>query len=287
MAGVIIDRVYMSTMDANNKEELYSLLEYVKELSAVDFAVYRQTTIGRRLETRLMRTGIPDYASYLDYLKGNPGELYALMDAITIKVSCFFRNPFVFEALREIVIPELLDTFKNDTLRIWCAGCAKGEEAYSVAILFKEIIDKEAFSPKVFIIGTDIDRAALEDAKKAAYKADSVLEVKKYYLDRYFDVKDGFYHLKEEITSLVTFAYHDVTTLTTPKEGVFSDYHLILCRNVLIYFEKEICRKVLNSLSGFILKNGYLVLGEAETFMPQLTKDYEGIMRGTKVFKRK
>ncbi|MCL5421375.1 MAG: protein-glutamate O-methyltransferase CheR, partial [Nitrospirae bacterium] len=210
-----------------------------------------------------------------------------LVDALTIKVSCFFRNPLVFELLREVVLPELIEKGRNDILRIWCAGCARGEEAYSAAILVREIVTKEALPAKVFIIGTDIDRAALENAKKAAYKADSVLEIKKCYLDRYFDVKDGFYHLKEEITSLVTFAYHDVTTLTTTKEGIFSDYHLILCRNVLIYFNRELSERVLRGFSGFLLRNGYLVLGEAESFMPQLTKDYEGIMRGTKIFKRK
>src|SRR5574340_1455803 len=127
MAEVIYRyRVYMSTMDANNKEELYSLLDYVKEQRAVDFTVYRQTTIGRRLESRLMRTGIPDYAAYLEYLKENPAELDALMDALTIKVSCFFRNPFVFEALSKIVLPEMLENNKEDVIRLWSAGCAKG-----------------------------------------------------------------------------------------------------------------------------------------------------------------
>lgn len=268
-------------------DNLQGLLGYVKGQRAIDFSAYRPNTIKRRLDLRLSATGMPDYASYHKYIKENPDEIDALINALTIKVSYFFRNPFVFEALREIVLPELLDAFKNDVLRVWCAGCARGEEAYSVAILFKEIIDKEAFSPKVFIIGTDIDKSALEDAKKAVYKTDSLTEIKKGYLDRYFDFKDGDYCLKDEIKSQVTFAYHDVTTLTTPKEGVFSDYHLILCRNVIIYFSRELSERVLRGFSGFLLRNGYLVLGEAEIFMPQLTKDYEEVMRGTKIFKRK
>lgn len=268
-------------------ENLKDLLDYIKDQRAIDFNAYRPNTIRRRLDLRLSATRMPDYASYNKYIRENPDELEALIDALTIKVSYFFRNPLVFEALQDIVLPELLDTFKDGILRVWCAGCARGEEAYSIAILIREIVSKQVLCPKVFIIGTDIDREALENAKKAVYKADSVLEVKKGYLDRYFDAKDGFYLLKEEITSLATFAYHDVTTLTTPKEGIFSDYHLILCRNVLIYFNRELSEKIFNGFSGFILRNGYLILGEAETFMPQLTKDYERIMRGTKIFRKK
>lgn len=268
-------------------ENLKDLLDYIKDQRAIDFNAYRPNTIRRRLDLRLSATRMPDYASYHNYIRENPEELDTLMDALTIKVSYFFRNPLVFEALQDIVLPELLDTFKNDVLRIWCAGCARGEEAYSVAILLKEILDKEAFSPKVFIIGTDIDKAALEDAKRAVYKTDSLLEIKKGYLDRYFVFEDSLYRLKDEIRSMVTFSYHNVTTLTTPKEGIFSDYHLILCRNVLIYFNRDLGERVLSCFSGFLLRNGYLVLGEAETFLPQLTKDYEGILRGTKIFKRK
>lgn len=141
-------------------------------------------------------------------------------------------------------------------------------------------------SPKIFFVGTDIDRQALKDAGEAVYSADSLSEVKKNYLDRYFAFKDGLYRLNDEIRSMVTFAYHDVTTLTTPKEGIFSDYHLIFCRNVLIYFEKDICKDVLNSLSGFVLKGGYLVLGEAEAMPSELMDEFEDMLRRTKLFRR-
>lgn len=266
---------------------LQELLEYVKDRRAIDFTAYRPNTIKRRLELRLSAIGMPDYDSYRKYIIENPKELDYLVDALTIKVSYFFRNPLVFELLREVVLPELIEKGRNDILRIWCAGCARGEEAYSVAILLTEITGKEVLPSKFFIIGTDIDKEAIEDARKARYKADSVSEVKKGHLDKYFAFKDDLYRLHDEIKSLVTFAYHDVTTLTTPKEGIFSDYHLILCRNVLIYFNRELSEKIFNGFSGFILRNGYLILGEAETFMPQLTKDYEGIMRGTKIFRKR
>ena len=265
---------------------LHALMEHVRGLRGIDFTVYKPGTIRRRLQLRLAATGMPDYASYHKYLIENPGEMDALIDSLTIKVSYFFRNPFVFEALHEFVLPEIMDAFKDDTLRIWCAGCATGEEPYSLAILLKEFIKKEAISPKVFIIGTDIDRQALKDAEKALYSADSLSEVKKGCLDRHFTFKDGLYRLDEEIRSMVTFAYHDVTDLSPPREGIFSDYHLIFCRNVLIYFEQDTCKKVLNSLSGFILQSGCLALGEAEAMPPELMNDFEEALRKTKLFRR-
>lgn len=282
-----MENTMITPSDIDTKaDNLQSFLEHVRELRAIDFNAYRPGTIRRRLQLRLSATGMPDYASYHEYLRENPGEIDALIDSLTIKVSYFFRNPFVFETLYEFVLPEIMDTFKDDTLRIWCAGCARGEEPYSIAIQLKEIIKKEALSPKIFIIGTDIDRQALEDARKGEYSADSLSEVKKNYLDRHFTFKNGLYRLREEILSMVTFAYHDVTTLTTPKEGIFSDYHLIFCRNVLIYFEKDICTKVLNSLSGFVFKSGYLVLGEAEAMPSELMNEFEDMFRRTKLFRR-
>jgi chemotaxis methyl-accepting protein methylase len=266
--------------------DIHGLLEYVREQRAIDFKAYRPNTMMRRLALRLSATGMPDFPSYLAYIKKQPGELDSLIDTLTIKVSSFFRDPLVFEMLRDIVLPELFDTFKGVDLRIWCAGCARGEEAYSIAILVKEFLGKEKPVPRVFIIGTDIDREALEHARQGVYQADSLSEVRKGFLDRYFVPEDGFYRLRDEVRSLVTFARHDISTAMTPKEGIFSDYHLVLCRNVLIYFNKGLSEKVMSALSGFIPPGGYLALGEAESVPPRLDKVFSEVMRGVKIFKK-
>ncbi len=286
MACVLLDNVYMPTMAVNNERELYNVLEYVKELRAIDFSAYRLNTIRRRIALRLLSAGIPDYTSYQQYLKENPKEMDALIDALTIKVSHFFRTPLIFEALRSFILPELVDLHKDEGLRIWCAGCARGEEAYSLAILIMEITDKEAFPPNVLIVGTDIYRESLEDAKKAVYKTGSLLEVKKGYLDDYFIREKDFYRLKESIKSMVTFACHDITSCKPPKEGIFSDYHLILCRNVLIYLEPELQKRALRCFSDLLTDNGYLVLGEAETMPLQLMKGFQEIIPRMKIFRK-
>lgn len=269
------------------EDALQNLFDHVKEKRMLDFSAYGQNTVRRRLQLRLSATGAPDYASYLAYLREHPDELNALVDALLVKVSYFFRNSLVFENLLAIVLPELLDACRGDVLKIWCAGCARGEEAYSVAMLIKELVGNESFMPRTFIIGTDIDRAALEDARKAEFKPDSLGEMKKAYLDRYVTVQDDLYTVTKEIRDMVTFAFHDVTTCTAPKEGIFSDYHLILCRNVIIYFDRGLSERILTGFSDLIPGNGYLVLGEAESLSPRISGGYAELARMTKIFKKR
>jgi chemotaxis protein methyltransferase CheR len=260
-----------------------SILAFIEEQRGVDFHAYRPSTIGRRLAFRLSTVGMPDFSSYLAYVKKTPAELDSLIDSLTIKVSSFFRNPLVFEILREMALPELIEAFKNEELRVWCAGCARGEEAYSIAILLKEIAEKDALSSKSFIIATDIDREVLADAERAVYKAESLLEVKKGHLDRYFVRGDSLYTVIPEIRSMLTFARHDVTSPQPPKEGIFSNYHVILCRNILIYFNRELQEKALKQVSSLLETGGVLVLGEAETMNDM---NFTELIPHTKIYKK-
>lgn len=267
--------------------ELVKLLDYVKERRAIDFTAWRPAGIQRRMGPRLSATGSADYRAYLSFLQKNPRELDSLVDALTIKVSCFFRNPLFFEVLKNLVLPELLEAHKQDGLRIWCAGCARGEEPYSVAILIRELAGKESPSPNVFIIGTNIDEGALETAKEAVYRPESIEDVRKGHLDRYFVPENGQYRLKEEVRSMVAFARHDVMTGTGPREGVFSDYHLILCRNVLIYFSRSMHEKTLSALAGMVSGGGHLALGEAEALPPGMAERFDEVLPGTKLFRKR
>jgi len=267
-------------------DNISQILNYVKEQRAVDFNAYRPDTIKRRLDLRINSVGAPDYNSYLYCLKENPQEIEGLIDTLTIKVSHFFRNPFVFEAIMKVVLPDLIESRQGEGLRIWCAGCARGEEAYSTAILLNEIMREELLFTHLFLLATDIDRSALDDGQNAVYTDEALSEVKKGYFDRYFAPEGDSYRVKEEIREMVTFAYHDITTCKPPKEGIFSNYHVILCRNVLIYLDRYTQEKVLESLSGFLLNKGYLILGEAETMPPQLSGDFYEVIPYTKVFRK-
>ena len=262
--------VFKNSLPGRSADNLTPVLDYVKGQRGVDFNACQPDSLRRRLALRLAALNLPDYLAYRHYLAENDQEIDALIDSLTLKVSRFFRNPFVFEALSAFFLPRLINAAGSEPIRVWCAGCAKGEEPYSLAILFKELLAHNPAAPPLFILATDIDAQALRAARAAVYSEEGVTEVKKGQLDRYFTLEHGRYHLHEEIKGMVTFARHDVTTPIPPTSGVFSGYHLILCRNVQIYFVREIQRRTMTTLSGCLLKGGALVLGEAETLPEDL-----------------
>lgn len=246
-------------------EVIHRILGIVKEQRLIDFHAYRPGTIQRMLALRIAKTGAGDCDAYYEKLRTAPAEVDELIQALTVKVSSFFRNPFAFEALGATVLPELRERFPEEALRVWCAGCARGEEPYSVAILLRELSAPGELRAQPFILGTDLDPQALDAARRAQYPEESLRDVKKRHLDKYFRKEGGTYSLTGEIRSLVTFASHDITTLRAPKGGIFSDYHLILCRNVLIYLDRAVGERVTAFLAHSLASGGFLMLGEAET----------------------
>lgn len=269
-------------------EDFRDILTFIANRRGLDFSAYRESTIRRRLAHRIRMSGAADHVSYRRRLEEDPREIDALIDAFTINVSHFFRDPLVFEVLREIVLPNLAETFGPGTLRIWCAGCAGGEEAYSAAILSGDVMNAETAPFRPFIVATDIDRGALDRAASGVYRSEALPEVRKKHLDACFTRCDETWTVRPEIRSLVTFAYHDVASLKPPAEGIFSDYHLVLCRNVLLYFERSATEKIQDRLAEFVSHGGYLVLGEAETLLSQrASASYEQIQPKTRTFRKK
>jgi chemotaxis methyl-accepting protein methylase len=269
-----------------DSSDLTSILDLLHVQRAIDFSGYKPGTLMRRIDLRLLSTGTPDYAAYRRYLSEHPAEIDLLLDALTITVSHFFRNPLVFEVLHELVIPALVELNPPGGLRVWCAGCARGEEAYSVSMLFHEICSGETPELPVYILASDIDRTALTCAAQGCYQSDALAEVKKHYLDTYFYPDGDRYRVMDELRTLVNFVRHDVTSCRAPKEGVFSDYHLILCRNILIYFNRELGEKVVTSLARCLTPGGYLVLGKAETLPAALMREFREIFPHTRIYRK-
>lgn len=303
-------QVFKNSLPGRSADDLVQLLSYVKGLRGLDFNTCQPDSIRRRLALRLAALNLQDYQAYRHYLTENDQEIDALIDSLTLKVSRFFRNPFVFEALSAFLLPRLIAaaghrrpgkradsktpsvagifdgagaTAGPEPIRVWCAGCARGEEPYSLAILFRELLAHHPAAPPVFILATDIDEEALRVARTAEYSEEAVAEVKKAQLDRYFILERGQYRLHDEIKKMVTFARHDVTSAMAPTVGVFSGYHLILCRNVQIYFVREIQRRTMTTLAGCLLKGGALVLGEAET-LPEALPGLVEMLPCSKIF---
>ncbi|UII25787.1 hypothetical protein LVD15_21160 [Fulvivirga maritima] len=223
---------------------------------------YKPNTIYRRLTRRMSLTGIEDYEQYIKELEKNAEERKQLSEDLLINVTDFFRDKEAYQTLNEEVIPEIIKNIEKDQpIRIWIAGCASGEEAYSLAICFLEQMAKENINNELQIFATDIDDNAIKIARKGIYPASIIKEVPPQYIQKYFVKKEhDFYQIKGIVRDLISFAKQNVAT-----NPPFSHMHLISCRNLLIYMRKEIQEKILNAFYFALERDSYLFLGSSET----------------------
>ena len=278
--------------------DLKPILDYLMEKRGFDFSGYYPAMLARRITQRLTATSSANFRDYLSFLQKNPNELDLLIDVITINVSRFFRDTLTFELIADRILPVIIqekDRSQDHSLRIWSAGCAKGEEPYSLAILIHELLEKTGghckkrgnpcrsdqglsteyqygkplpFPPfSVHIFATDIDVGALKDAGKACYPLTSVDNIKHRFLAKYFAPEGTSFRLIPEIRDMVTFTPYDMLDKKhgVPPESVFGAFDLVLCRNLLIYFNSEYQETIFTKLYNSLAKNGILILGEAET----------------------
>ena len=252
---------------------LDEILIELKERRGVDFRAYRRGILESQLTARMTQMQCAEGQVYLGQLRQNPKECDALLDAFTINVSCFFRNPLVFELLAQRILPELLESKRaagGRELRIWSAGCASGEEPYSVAILLRELLAPEQQEWMIHIFATDIDDGPLGLGRQGLYSEDRLEDAKLGFIQKYFRPQGDIFEILPEICDMVCFSRDDLTSakLGAPTDSVFGGFDLILCRNVLIYLELDFQRKVCEKLSRALNGGGYLILGEAER-LPQ------------------
>jgi chemotaxis methyl-accepting protein methylase len=224
--------------------------------------------VERRINCRLTMLGISEPTEYLDRLRRDPAELDCLIEAISINVTSFFRNPVFWEILAQSVVPALIEqkqATRSRELRIWSAGCASGEEAYSIAIVLHETLRDELSAWKTHIFGTDISEQVLKTAARGAYPRERMENTRLGILEHYFTCKDGVYEVLPFVRRMVWFSRDDLTSARlAPVESIFGSFDLILCRNVLIYFARPLQNRVLEKLTRSMAAGGYLALGESE-----------------------
>jgi len=253
-----------------NAIELDEVLKVLNRSHRLDFTGYRRSFLMRRVKHRAACLGCSDLRQYLAVLCASAGEGDRLIDTFLITVSTFFRNPAMFDTLAQTVVPELMERKRfdgNTELRAWCAGCATGEESYSLTMLLNEIQEEEQDKWKIHVFASDIDKAALEKAMHGLYGRDKLANVTLGMLDRYFTAARGCYQVNPAIREMVRFSWHDLTALESlaPPDSIYGAFDLVLCRNVLIYFSKELQEAVFEKLFRVLAKGGYLILGESET----------------------
>ncbi len=251
--------------DPESLGDFESLLAYLKQSRAFDFGAYKRSTLMRRVLVRMQTIQIKGFAAYLDYLQVVPEEFTSLFNTILINVTSFFRDASTWEYLRDEVLPEVVGRAGGtETIRVWSAGCASGEETYSVAMLLAEALGIEAYRERVKIYATDVDEEALNQARHAAYGARTAEDVPAPLLERYFDRLDDRFVFNKDVRRSVIFGRHDLI-----QDAPISRVDLLICRNCLMYFNSEAQARILARFHFALAPRGVLFLGKAETILAQ------------------
>lgn len=252
--------------DVPEGSDLDKICLILRAAMGVDFRLYKQATIRRRISRRMALHKLASLHKYAQFLRQTPEESQALADDIFIHVTSFFRDTDCFGALRKRVLSKLRAKkpserrLDDDPLRIWIAGCSTGEEVYSVAMLLLEELGEHANRTKIQIFGTDIQERALEHARSGIYSEAAVAHVSKARLKRFFVHSDHGYQILKSIRDLCVFARHDLT-----RDPPFSRLDLITCRNVLIYMGPALQRRILSTFQYALKPGGFLFLGNSES----------------------
>jgi chemotaxis methyl-accepting protein methylase/archaellum component FlaC len=251
-----------SVIDEKMRGGLEKILILLRNRTGHDFSFYKSNTLYRRIERRMGIHQIDKIASYVRYLQENPQELDLLFKEMLIGVTSFFRDPSVWKLLREETLPSILSEHPGGTLRAWVAGCSTGEEAYSLAIAFKEVMEKlkPKKSFKLQIFASDLDKDAIDKARQGFFLENISADVSAEQLRRYFTKENNGYRVRTEIREMVIFSPHSLI-LDPP----FTKLDLMSCRNLLIYLTQEIQKKLLPLFHYCLNSGGVLLLGSAET----------------------
>lgn len=232
-------------------------IKEVYKLTSIDLSSYKQNQMKRRIDALMARRRIVGYDKYVEFLKSDKEGLKEFVEYITINVSEFYRNPEQWKILTEDIFPQLIKQF-GKRLKIWSAACSTGDEPYSLVMALSKYVPLSDIS----ITATDISDDIIDKAKIGIYGDKSVVSVPKEYLDKYFTKNGNFYAVSDQIKRCVHFKKHNLL-----KDDFYKDYHLIVCRNVLIYFTEEakdeVFRKYFNSLAA----GGVLFIGSTEQIM--------------------
>ena len=246
----------------NDPEGLETLLDYLHRTRGFDFSGYKRSSLARRIERRMQMVGIEAYAEYLDFLEVHPDEFQLLFNTILINVTGFFRDSAAWTALATHLPQKVASRAKEKPLRIWCAGCASGEEAYTLAMLLAEALGPEQFARRVKIYATDVDDEALATARQGVYGAKAVENVPPELLEKYFVRSGAGWSFQKELRRAVIFGRHDLV-----QDAPISRIDVLACRNTLMYFNVETQTRILNRLHFALNEDGVLFLGKAEMLL--------------------
>jgi two-component system, chemotaxis family, CheB/CheR fusion protein len=242
---------------------LDDLLNFVKATRGFDFTGYKRSSLERRVTKRMEDIGAESYDAYIDRLELHPEEFAHLFNTILINVTGFYRDPQTWDYLAGEVIPELVQRRPQDApLRVWCAGVASGEEAYTVAMIFAGVLGEKGFLDRVKIYATDADEEALQQGRAAAYSAKAVESLPQGALDKFFERSDHRFVFRKDLRRSVIFGRNDLV-----QDAPISRIDLLVCRNTLMYFNAETQERILRRFHFALDPDGVLLLGKSEMLL--------------------
>jgi chemotaxis protein methyltransferase CheR len=272
-----------SASDAGSDAEFARLIEKISRERSFGCASYKEKCLRRRIAVRMRAKGVHTYGEYARILDSDAREYELLLDALTINVTKLFRNWEVFSALRAHVVPELWSR-PDRLVRVWSAGCASGEETYSLAILFYDHavgLGRAAELDRLSVIGTDIDRDSLAAAERGEFEEAAFADTPRELRRRYFSAEPPF-AVSAAVRPFVRFERRDLLAQPAPAGGL----HLISCRNVVIYFDRATQESLFDRFHEALLPGGYLVLGKVETLLGRARARFAAVDPRERIFRR-
>lgn len=266
---------------AQHHNWLDGIIELLSKQTGIDFTNYKPNTLYRRIEKRFAHLNMNSPEKYLDYIEKSPEELDKLLHEVLIGVTGFFRDAEVFKALEKALLSIINSKKGHEPIRIWVAGCATGEEVYSVAISLHRLMKQKKTQYAVQILATDINEHSLNTARKGIYPKKALQNIPPEILKNYFTPQNGYYEINKTIRSMVLFSHHDLSS-----NPPFLKLDLIVCRNLLIYFNSNLQKHVFPVFHSALRPNGYLLLGKSET-VGQFANLFSIVNRSAKIYQRK
>ncbi|MFD6157997.1 CheR family methyltransferase [Nocardia sp. NPDC060256] len=261
---------------------LEELLLFIRDSRGFDFTGYKRSSLTRRIRKRMHEVQITGYLDYRDLLESNADEFRQLFNTILINVTSFFRDVEAWQYLQREVLPELIANTKPDSeIRIWSAGCSSGQETYTLAIAFAEVLGLAECANRVKIYGTDVDEEALREARAGVYPAKALSHLSEELRDRYFEPIGDRFAFRSDLRRRVIFGRHDIT-----RDAPISRLDLLVCRNTLMYFNAETQSLILDRFRFALREGAFLVLGKAELLLSEGERFSVTSMR-QRVFRRR
>lgn len=266
------------------QQDFKSLLHQISQKIGFDFTQYRMSHLERRFGVRLSALQIGSYHEYAQFLEIHPEEYQKLCDTLFIHVSHFFRDEKAWECLWKNVLPEIIcekEARRLKKIRVWCAGTSTGEEVYTVAMLLHETLGEKIYDFLPQIYGTDVDKEPLARAAEGRYVEHDLRELPQTLLYKYFRESEGVYTISDSVRLMTKLMPHNLV-----MQAPLVQIDLLICRNVLIYFSKELQFEILQKFYHALQPNGYLMLGKSESLPTEIKGEFEPVNHRERIYRK-